>query len=121
MATYRIAEWIWSDIIELGPESRVVSVPALPGDDEEESPAQHSVNLEDIIDWQVQLSDRFIRGSFTTQAELRLAKQLGGRRSDGVGRADGRFLVLHTVAGETAHRSQRSNHRRPLECTPPPC
>ena len=44
------------------------------------------------IDWQVQLSDRFIRGSFTTQAELRLAKQLGGRRSDGVGRADGRFL-----------------------------
>ena len=89
---YTIAEWQWSDVIELGPEYCVVAVPALPGEDAAAAPKQHSVKLQDVIDWRVQLPNGSVRGGFTSQAEIRLAKQLGASLSEVTGHIDGKFL-----------------------------
>jgi hypothetical protein len=90
--SYTIADWVWSDLDELGADSCVVAVPALPGVDAAQAPQQHSVNLQDLVDWQVQLPDGSIRGGFTTQAEIRLAKQLGAPLAESMRHADGKFL-----------------------------
>jgi hypothetical protein len=89
---YTIAGWIWSDLLELGAESCVVAVPSLPGFAEAQAPTQHSVSLQDLIDWEVLLPDGSVRGGFTTQAELRLAKQLGTSASEAMRHAGGKFL-----------------------------
>jgi len=89
---YTIAEWQWLDVIDLGPEYCIVAVPALPDDAAANTPTPLPVNIQDIIDWRVRLPDGSVRGGFTTQAEIRLAKQLGVPFPDESNRhADGKF------------------------------
>ena len=89
---HSIAGWVWSDLLELGVETCVVAAPALPGVDAAQATPRQSVNLQDMIDWQVRLPQGAVRGGFTTQAELRLAKQLGASLPEAMRHAGERFL-----------------------------
>lgn len=87
-----IDDWPWAELVELGPALCVLALPRSAPGHESEPLVQLTVPIENLGDWLVELPDGSLRGGFTTQAELRLARQSGARRSPTINYADRRFI-----------------------------
>ena len=70
-------EHVWGRLLELSTDSMRVALETPPINHRGELPRELTVPLSDLEDWFVQMPDGQVRGGFTTQAEIRIAKECG--------------------------------------------
>lgn len=87
----RSVEHVWGRLLELSAHDMKVSLETRPI----EAPvgaAPYSVPIADLEDWQLVLPDGKIRGGFTTQAQIEIAKATGARIPAHISELEGRFV-----------------------------
>ena len=87
-------EHVWGRLLGLTENSMRVTLETSPIAHRGELPEELTLPLKALEDWQVELPDGRIRGGFTTQAEIVMAKESGIRIPRHVSAQQGRFVDL---------------------------
>src|SRR5688500_6242877 len=70
-------EHVWGELLELSEDSMRVTMETPPIHHRGELPRELNVPISDLEDWQLSLPDGRIRGGFTTQAQIKIARESG--------------------------------------------
>lgn len=85
-------EHLWGILVDLTGSEMKVTIETPPVTDDKPLPDGFIVPIEELEDWQVDLPDGKIRGGFTTQADMILAKRAHHRMPWHVRLMEGKFV-----------------------------
>jgi hypothetical protein len=90
-------EHVWGLLIDLSDSEMKVTLETPPVTGDQTPPKDLKVPVNELEDWQVQLPDGKIRGGFTTQAQMSIAKRAKLRLPWYIRQMEGRFVDVLEV------------------------
>ena len=85
-------EHVWGELQKISDRSFTASLATPLVGGKAASPPPYELPLTALEDWQIELPDGSIRGGFTTQAQIALTREAGGRLPPHVASLEGRFI-----------------------------
>ena len=84
-------EHVWGSVLGVSEQALRVNLETPPRRHRGKAPSELTVPIAELEDWQVELPDGSIRGGFTTQAEIELARREGRPVPAHIAGMEGRF------------------------------